>query len=244
MFYLTNHCVASSIKSRLRCTILALFTAIQNKGLEIVKGQSATCFAALLLPLLALPAAALANQAPTGYRAFMAARPELRQAEAVHWPVDHALLARVNAEVNALPYRADPEGRDLWGENQDCEEYVIAKLELLLAAGVPRGAMRMLSIEERGVGHLVLLVGNAMVLDNAAEVPRPLPRYGARGAWMEALDGSEAWVHVRLISGLILAAQNMPRMAPSPTVGGFVRYQRMEDVPAELRRYQYRGGVR
>jgi predicted transglutaminase-like cysteine proteinase len=161
----------------------------------------------------------------------MAGRPDLHPAKAVYWPVDHDLLARVNAEVNALPYRADPDGQDTWGENQDCEEYVIAKLERLLAAGVPRGAMRMMVIMNRKIGHLVLLVGNAMVLDNAAEVPRPLPRYGARVAWMEVLDGSEAWVQVRLASGFILTSETMPRMARSPTRVG-------------LPSYQYRWGVR
>lgn len=90
-------------------------------------------------------------------------------------------LHRHNAKVNKFAsYRADLPGRDQWGiwtlvnglRRGDCDDYAVAKLDLLVKAGWPRGALR-LAVCRVGLTqtyHCVLLVygsnGKVAVLDN------------------------------------------------------------------------------
>lgn len=98
-----------------------------------------------------------------------------------------ALLERVNREINRLPYRADPPGADFWqphdGRGGDCEDYAIAKLVRLVAAGWPpdRLALR-LRLNRDGLPHAVLLAilpsGRGIELDNEHGTLQP-PGRGA-----------------------------------------------------------------
>lgn len=83
-------------------------------------------------------------------------------------------LLRVNEEVNvSLEVRPDPIGTDVWeldASAGECEEYVLAKLQKLVKAGVPRGALAITALQmQEGVWHGVLLVRTDQgdfVLDN------------------------------------------------------------------------------
>lgn len=82
-----------------------------------------------------------------------------------------ALLERVNREVNAIQYRPDPPGQDLWGENWDCEEYALEKYRRLVEAGMDPKRLQVAGvIIGGGLGHAVLVVDPrtdaALVLDS------------------------------------------------------------------------------
>lgn len=122
-------------------------------------------------------------------------------------PVLLDLLSRVQRKVNAsITSRPEPPGRDLWradAETGDCEDYALAKRALLLAAGLPAGAVRLATATSPwGELHAVLTVDTdrgTLVLDNLQQevVPFRALRYtwhrveSARGdlAWLE-LEGS------------------------------------------------------
>ena len=57
------------------------------------------------------------------------------------------IATRVNAEVNALPYKADVPGADEWGDidaaGGDCDNYAIGKLNRLVAEGFPIERLRL-----------------------------------------------------------------------------------------------------
>jgi len=108
--------------------------------------------------------------APPGHAAWLAARPQLAFPGWHYWRTDLDLLRRTNREVNAaLIYRTE-EG-DAWGVGADCEDFALRKLETLLAAGVPRGALRLGIVRVAGEGHAVLVVGDLWVLDNRRDEP-------------------------------------------------------------------------
>ena len=105
---------------------------------------------------------------PPGYVALLARRPDLAFTGREPWPVDLALLRHVNRDVNrSMTYRAEPV--DVWGEGSDCEDFALAKLEALQAAGVPRGAMRFAACRVDGRGHAVLVVNEEWVLTNGRD---------------------------------------------------------------------------
>jgi predicted transglutaminase-like cysteine proteinase len=135
---------------------------------------------------LAVPPSAAAQTlypTPGGHAAWLAERPHLAFTGWAHWQTDLALLRRVNREVNAaMKYR--PEAEDVWGEGTDCEDYAVRKLEALLAAGVPRGALRLGIVRLAGEGHAVLVVRDAWVLDNRRDDPFRIDRSPLRiEAW-------------------------------------------------------------
>lgn len=91
--------------------------------------------------------------------------------------------AAVNAQVNALPYKADESGKDKWaslGEDVptgDCEDYAIAKLRrLVLTHGFPIERLRLATCfvgrtgpNNPGEAHVVLVLeapDDQYVLDN------------------------------------------------------------------------------
>jgi hypothetical protein len=108
---------------------------------------------------------------PKGYTAWLAKRPDMEFPGREEWsPFSLATLASVNRRVNwSMGYR--PEPADVWGEGQDCEDYAIKKLDALLAAGVPRGALRLAACAPggRGTGHAVLIVNEEWILTNGRD---------------------------------------------------------------------------
>ncbi len=143
----------------------------------------------VLCLFLPLPAAADPfYPTPAGHGALLARAPELAYDGWAAWPVDMALLRRVNREVNAaMSYR--PEQRDVWGVGADCEDYALRKLARLLEAGVPRGALRFAIARVGGRGHAVLLVRGLWVLDNRSDAPYRLDRSDLRLAARETTGG-------------------------------------------------------
>lgn len=140
---------------------------------------------------LLLPLPAVADPfypAPAGHAALLARAPQLSYDGWTTWPVDMALLRRVNRAVNtAMSYR--PEQRDVWGSGADCEDYALRKLAALVEAGVPRGALRLAIARVGGRGHAVLLVRGLWVLDNRRAEPYRLDRSDLRLAARETTGG-------------------------------------------------------
>jgi predicted transglutaminase-like cysteine proteinase len=134
-----------------------------------------------------------------------------------------ALLQRVQAEVNqAIAPQPEPNGRDLWqigAPSGDCEDYALTKQERLLAAGLPRAAVRLATVRlPNGERHALLAVEadrGTLVLDNLrrAVVPlRALPY-----TWL-SVQGSNATL---LWHELAAVAPKQPAIAsPAGGVGG------------------------
>jgi predicted transglutaminase-like cysteine proteinase len=99
-----------------------------------------------------------------------------------------AALKKVNSRVNGTMKPRSDRGADVWDANAtaagDCEDYVLAKRRLLIAAGLPPSALRIAYVKTRsGEGHAILLVetrGAALVLDNLTHAIRPLSQTGYR----------------------------------------------------------------
>lgn len=124
---------------------------------------------ALLVALclaLSLPAAAEPlYPSPPAHAELLARQPELTYEGWAPWRIDLDLLRQVNRNVNAsMTYHA--EARDVWGFGADCDDYAVRKLKALMAAGVPRGALRLAVGRVQGRGHAVLVVRDLWVLDN------------------------------------------------------------------------------
>lgn len=81
------------------------------------------------------------------------------------------IAEHVNAEVNALPFKADVPGNDHWDalgvdtEADDCDGYAIGKLRRLLKAGFPIESLRLATCfvggtgpHDRGEPHVVLVI--------------------------------------------------------------------------------------
>lgn len=76
-----------------------------------------------------------------------------------------ALLMTINLLVNShVTYVAEPAGQDSWQSLErtaqlktgDCEDFAIAKRELLIRNGVPAETLRLVVTEADGVPHMVL----------------------------------------------------------------------------------------
>jgi predicted transglutaminase-like cysteine proteinase len=118
-------------------------------------------------------------------------------------------LEAVNHWVNRIiRFRSDAATgrRDIWptaaqtlrGAAGDCEDYAIAKLQLLAALGIAREDMYLIVVRDlvRRADHAVLgvnLGGRMLILDNETDriLPsaavadyRPILTFGARGAWV------------------------------------------------------------
>lgn len=136
---------------------------------------------------IAIPMHALADPyypQPPGHAELLANRPDLAFTGWVPWETDFALLKRVNRNVNAsMTYR--PDGEDIWGVGSDCEDYAVKKLETLLHAGVPRGALRLAITRVNRRGHAVLVVRDEWVLDNLRD---DILRRGENGFRIEAWE--------------------------------------------------------
>jgi len=111
-------------------------------------------------------------------------------------------LSRINRDVNASIFRLktlDPIGWQIAPARGDCNDFAVTKLARLVAAGVPRGALRLAAvITPKGDPHLVLVaetVSGSVVLDSLRDEILRWDRAGYR--WVSAefnLPGiSMAW---------------------------------------------------
>lgn len=129
-----------------------------------------------------------------------------------------ARLRSVNSAANrAIVWREDrANGKpsDYWSNagqtlaqgRGDCEDYAIAKMQLLLNAGVPAGDIFLVIGNDRALGsaHAMLLVreaGQYWVLDNLSDRIalseshtsfRPIITFGKRGAWIHGYAAGTA----------------------------------------------------
>lgn len=122
------------------------------------------------------------------------------------------LLARVNREVNAeIAPVTDMEQwgvLDIWDLGDtgagDCEDYQLAKRERLVAAGIPRRALRMtVVLDERNEGHAVLKVltdRGDFVLDNVHDEVKAWDRTPYVYVKREGQSG-RAWVSLGGVAG-------------------------------------------
>ena len=145
-------------------------------------------------------------------------------------------LQYVNTSTNqAIAYRADSasgKASDYWANasqtlsrgSGDCEDYAIAKMQLLLNAGVPAGDIFLVIGDDLSLGsaHAMLLVrqaGQVWVLDSLSNQIRlsdsysdfrPIISFGLRGAWLHGYASGAAPSNIlaRRASAPRLAANN------------------------------------
>ncbi|MBF9194841.1 transglutaminase-like cysteine peptidase [Microvirga terrestris] len=117
------------------------------------------------------------------------------------WKTIVSVNQRVNSSIKAVT-DADHFGVvDTWGfpddGKGDCEDFQLLKRRLLVAAGLPRRAMRMtVVIDELGEGHAVLMVRTSrgdFVLDNKTSSVLPWHRTGYVYIKRESQDAT-GWV--------------------------------------------------
>lgn len=137
--------------------------------------------------------------APIGFQLFCLKSPGFCQpggsAEMAMTPELDALLAQVNRQVNRA-IRPQADGRvDKWTLNVkagDCEDYVLAKRQKLMALGLPSSALRIAQVRTRkGEGHAVLVVHTDQgdfTLDNLSPSIRKLRASGYRVVAMSTAD--------------------------------------------------------
>ncbi len=144
---------------------------------------------ATLCSLLSLPAVADPYYPqPHGHADLLERQPELVFRGWESWAVDMDLLRRVNRQVNAsMSYR--PEHQDAWGRGADCEDFALRKLQALLSAGVPRGALRLAVARAAGRGHAVLVVRGYWILDSLHDEVLSRNQAGSQLAAWETVGG-------------------------------------------------------
>lgn len=119
------------------------------------------------------------------------------------------MLQTVNQDVNGRirPERDEDvgDGRDVWGARLDadgrlygdCEDYVLAKREALLEAGVPASALSIaVGRNRQGGSHAVLVVATdqgELVMDNLSYWVRPMARSPYRWVMMQAYGEPNNW---------------------------------------------------
>lgn len=134
------------------------------------------------LLLIAIGTLAVCQAAGVAYSDEKKALPQKRfdKLRNKHMAMDEALLSRLNARINAVPYVEDMKNYkvpDYWAAPEefyrmggDCEDYVIAKMHALHGYGVPFEDMRMyivyLNDTETHALLAVILNNKTYVLDN------------------------------------------------------------------------------
>jgi predicted transglutaminase-like cysteine proteinase len=94
------------------------------------------------------------------------------------------LIRRTNRKVNAAIAPRPDELMDVWTINAkvgDCEEYVLAKRDALIAAGVPASALSIVYALHHGGGHAILAINTdkgSFVLDNRTAAIKRLDQTG------------------------------------------------------------------
>ena len=117
------------------------------------------------------------------------------------WATIAAVNKRINKSVQAMTDQDHLGTPDRWDLAEDgigdCEDFQLLKRHLLVAAGLPRRAMRMtVVIDEKGEGHAVLTLitdRGDLVLDNKTGQILPWHRTGYVFIKRESQDAT-AWV--------------------------------------------------
>ena len=125
---------------------------------------------------------------PQGFRLMCLDHPaECRGGGAAVVPYSERLMAlveRTNRRVNAAIVSRPDELMDVWTINAkigDCEDYVLAKRDALIAAGVPASSLSIVYALRNGGGHAVLAVNTdrgSFVLDNTTSAIKKLTETG------------------------------------------------------------------
>lgn len=110
-------------------------------------------------------------------------------------------LETINAEVNhAIRPRREPPGADKWmldTNEGDCEEYALAKRQLLLDSGLPPKAIRLaVGTTRRGEPHAVVVVKTDrgdIALDNRSEKPRSVAMLDLDLTKIESAENPKLW---------------------------------------------------
>lgn len=113
-----------------------------------------------------------------------------------------AQLRAVNHAANATIRPVADRGADLWSVTSmagDCEEYVLAKLNLLAGLGWPRSAMRITVVRDAQGYHAILVVETdrgGFVLDNMATDVSPVSQSPYEFVVAQSVYRPGAWVRV------------------------------------------------
>jgi predicted transglutaminase-like cysteine proteinase len=129
------------------------------------------------------------------------------------WSTIVSVNKRVNKSVRAMTDQDHLGTPDRWDLAEDgigdCEDFQLLKRHLLVAAGLPRRAMRMtVVIDEKGEGHAVLTLitdRGDLVLDNKTGQILPWHRTGYVFVKRESQDAT-AWVSLGGVSSPVTTA--------------------------------------
>ncbi|MBX9933895.1 MAG: transglutaminase-like cysteine peptidase [Methylobacterium sp.] len=129
------------------------------------------------------------------------------------WSVVVSVNKRVNKSVRAMTdmdHWSVPDRWDLAEDGAgDCEDYQLLKRKMLVAAGLPRRAMRMtVVIDEKGEGHAVLTLmtdRGDYILDNKTGDVLPWYRTGYTFIKRES-QGNLAWVSLGGVTSPVTTA--------------------------------------
>ena len=163
--------------------------------------------------------------APAAYAASLANSDELKRIEAIN--------RYVNRRVQFVDDSREYGRADLWAEANatlkrgrgDCEDYAIAKLQMLRAAGFANRDLYLVIVKDlvRRADHAVLVVraaGRMLVLDNGSDVVadadtvsdyRPILTFSANGTWTHG--------YRRAPSTATLAEASNTQLAPAGPAG-------------------------
>lgn len=163
--------------------------------------------------------------APAAYAASLTSRGELERIEAVNRYVNR----RIEFVDDSRQYgRADlwtAAGDTLKRGRGDCEDYAIAKLQMLRKAGLSNRDLYLVIVKDlvRRADHAVLVVraaGRMLVLDNGTDMVadadtvhdyRPVLTFSANGAWTHG--------YRRAVPPMTLAAASVTPLTPSASAG-------------------------
>lgn len=143
--------------------------------------------------------------APTGFYVLCAEQPRQCEPVAPRRPVALSEIDAVNRRVNAaIRPQPEPPGRDIWkvgGSSGDCEDYALAKRDVLIAAGIGSANARLaVGVLPSGEYHAVLIVttksGN-FVLGNLTNELRPLGRQNFAVVSVQSAWSPRLWQRVR-----------------------------------------------
>ncbi len=113
-------------------------------------------------------------------------------------------LITINQGVNATLQPVADRGPDVWSVTSvggDCEEYVLAKMNLLASLGWPRSAMRITVVRDAQGYHAILVVETdrgSFVLDNMRNEVLTAAQSGYQFVVAQSLTRPGAWVRVSM----------------------------------------------
>ncbi len=120
------------------------------------------------------------------------------------WHLIRAVNAKVNADIEPLSDMQHWGTMDQWdlpGDGYgDCEDYVLLKRKLLIAAGLPRQALLVTIVkDEQGEGHAVLTAKTdhgEFVLDNMRDKIRPWNEVPYRFVKRQSQEDPNVWIQI------------------------------------------------